>query len=71
MSVKCHKCGLFNSFSFSTNQTRCIKCNTRLDKEDVLASQMHLDNLNNRDFKNINKSWNRIDDTYTITGNKG
>lgn len=64
MSVKCPRCKLFNSFSFSTNQTTCIKCNTRLDENDVAASKMHLANLNTRNFNN---TWNNTEDSYTIT----
>lgn len=63
----CTKCKLFNSFSFTTNQTTCIKCNTRLDENDVTASKMHLDNLNQRGFKNLNTSWSNTEDSYTIT----
>lgn len=68
MSVRCIRCGLFNSFSFSTKQTTCIKCGASLDQDDITASKMHLDNINNRDFKSFNKPWERIEDSHVIKG---
>lgn len=70
MSVSCPKCRLFNSFSFSTKQTKCIKCNTNLDKNDVTASLCYQTSLQNREFKSVNNSWEKTKDTHVIGRSK-
>lgn len=62
MSVRCNNCKLFNSFSFNTNQTNCIKCNIKLDTEDVEASLMYQKTLQQGNFKNLNNPWNNVGD---------
>ena len=65
MSVKCSYCGLYNSFSFSTSQENCIKCNGDLYLQDVEEAKHYSTTLHQRDFKTLN-SWNNTDDTFTI-----
>ena len=67
MSIRCHKCKLFNSFSFSTNQKKCIKCNTRLDSDDIEASKLYRNKIIDKNFSNSNNSWSNTEDTYIIT----
>ncbi len=59
MSVRCTKCSLFNSFSFLTNQTRCIKCNTLLNDSEIQSSKMYQENIKNKTFKS---SWYDVED---------
>jgi len=66
MSIKCHRCGLFNSFSFNTQQKKCIKCNCIFDINDIDASKIYRDNLKNKRYSS-NYSWNNIEDNLIIT----
>lgn len=65
MSVRC-SCGLFNSFSFKTDQTNCIRCDRPLDPNDVEAAHYNRESCKFREFKSFNNSWDTVDDTYTI-----
>lgn len=56
-SVKCIHCNLYNSFSFNTKQTSCIRCNKKLIIDDITAAISYKETLSNRDFKKIN-DWN-------------
>lgn len=49
-SVRCSKCNLINSFSFQTNQTTCIRCNSNLDSDEILAAERYKDSLRNKEF---------------------
>lgn len=66
MSVRCNKCGLFNSFSFKTNQIKCIKCSSSLYEQDIQEAKYYQTNLSQRDFKNLNNTWNNTEDTSII-----
>lgn len=66
MSIRCDKCGLFNSFTFNTNQKKCIKCSAKLDINEIDASKIYRDNLKNKRYS-FNNSWNSIEDNFIIT----
>ena len=67
MSVRCHHCGLFNSFTFNTKQINCIKCNKILDREEVEASHIYRENTLNRTFNYQNIPWNDTENTLIIS----
>lgn len=67
MSVRCYHCGLFNSFTFDTNQINCIKCNKVLNREEVAASHIYRDNASNRIFNSQNIPWNDTENTLIIS----
>lgn len=66
MSVRCNKCSLFNSFSFKTNQTKCIKCGNNLYNQDIEEAKYYQTSLSQRDFKSLNNNWNNTEDAFII-----
>lgn len=66
MSIRCHKCFLFNSYSFTNQQKKCIKCSTKLDPDDIEASKIYRERLSQKIF-NYSNSWENTEDTFIIT----